>query len=647
MKIEFSWKALAALLGLAALVAAAPRIFPVPSNLKPDGIPPLDAALFDEIARYTAARSALLLDWKPGSRSVLIATRFADVAQLHAVRTPGAYRRQLTFFRDHVSTASYNPANGGEILFEKDAGGDEFYQLYLLDASGQVNRITTGDRSRNQSAVWSRSGKQIVYTSTKRDGEHADIWITDPRRPAAARTLYEAKDPGWEISDWSADETKLLLILNRSAVHSELYLMDVKSGRLEPLSMPDAEVDYREARFSADGRGAYVTSNVGSEFERLGYVDFLSKRFTPLRPDVKWDVTQVEVTRDGKKVAYVVNEDGADILRVLDTGTREDIPLPEMPRGTIGGLHWRDMSDEIGFSLTSAQSPGDVYSVRMENGAVERWTYSEAGGLDVSKFSEPRLIHWKSFDGLQISGYLYAPNSGFSGRRPVIINIHGGPEGQSKPGFLGANNYYLQELGVAIIFPNVRGSSGYGKPFLNADNEYKREDSVKDIGALLDWIRTQPDLDASRIMVTGGSYGDYMTLSVMIHYSDRVRCAVEAVGISNFRTFLEHTEAYRRDLRRVEYGDERIPKMRDFFESISPMNNAAKITKPIFIIAGRNDPRVPWTEGKQMTEALRSHNVPTWFLVAEDEGHGFAKKSNRDYLFTATIEFVKRFLLST
>jgi dipeptidyl aminopeptidase/acylaminoacyl peptidase len=620
---------------------------PVPSNLKPDGLPGIDARLFERTERYTASRSAALLDWNPERREILISTRFGDVPQIHRVAAPGGAREQLTFFPDRVGGGSFNPANGNEIVFSKDAGGNEFFQLYLLDTrDGRVTRLTEGDRSRNQSPVWSRGGKRLVYTSTKRDGEHSDIWMMDPRNPSTARVLYEAKDPGWQISDWSADESKLLLILYRSAVVSELYLMDAASGAMQKLGPGAADANYMDARFSLDGQGAYLTSNAGSDFEQLGYLSFADRKFTPFHPGEKWDVSGLELSRDGRKLAYVVNEDGVERLHVLNTQSKQELKLPEIPKGTIGALRWRPSSDEIGFSLTSAHTPGDTYSIRLDSNTLDRWTFSETGGLDAARFSEPRLIHWKSFDGTPISGFLYPAAAQFYGPRPVIIDIHGGPEGQSQPIYQGQKNFFMQELGITVIFPNVRGSTGYGKAFLNSDNGIKREDSVKDIGALLDWIKRQPDLDASRIMVTGGSYGGYMTLAVMTHYSDRVRCAVEAVGISNFRTFLQHTEAYRRDLRRVEYGDERDPKMKDFFETIAPLNHADKITEPMFIIAGRNDPRVPWTEGQQMTDALRKQNVPTWFLVAEDEGHGFAKKTNRDYLFAATVEFVQRYLLN-
>jgi dipeptidyl aminopeptidase/acylaminoacyl peptidase len=227
----------------------------------------------------------------------------------------------------------------------------------------------------------------------------------------------------------------------------------------------------------------------------------------------------------------------------------------------------------------------------------------------------------------------------------VIVSIHGGPESQSRPTFQARNNYYLNELGVALVVPNVRGSDGHGKTFLTLDNGFKREDAVRDIGAVLDWIGKDGRLDRGRVAVMGGSYGGYMTLASMVHYSARLRCGVDVVGISSFVTFLKSTQEYRRDLRRAEYGDERDEKMLEHLERISPLTNVKKITKPLLVVQGRNDPRVPVTEAEQMVKALRESGVPVWYLMARDEGHGFNKKRNVDYQFLSTILFFKEHLL--
>jgi dipeptidyl aminopeptidase/acylaminoacyl peptidase len=378
----------------------------------------------------------------------------------------------------------------------------------------------------------------------------------------------------------------------------------------------------------------------------LAYLDLGTKKHTFLTDHIKWDIEEFKLSPDGKTIAFVANEDGVGTLHLLDTATGKEKPLPSpLPAGSVLDVKWHRNSKDLGFVLVSARSPSDVYALDVETGKVDRWTESETGGLNTSAFAEPELVCWKTFDGRSISGFLYKPPAKFAGKRPVVINIHGGPEAQFRPSFLGRNNYFLNEMGVAILFPNVRGSSGYGKTFLTLDNGFKREDAYKDIGALLDWIKARDDLDADRVLVTGGSYGGHMTLAVAWYYPDRIRCAVDIVGISNFVTFLENTESYRRDLRRAEYGDERDPEMRKFMERIAPVNNAHKMKKPMFIIQGKNDPRVPLSEAEQMVATLKKHGTPVWYLMAKDEGHGFAKKKNADYQFYATVLFMQEYLL--
>jgi len=317
-----------------------------------------------------------------------------------------------------------------------------------------------------------------------------------------------------------------------------------------------------------------------------------------------------------------------------------------LPTGLIGAAGFHKNGRDLGFALNSARSTTDVYSLDTETGKIERWTFSEAGGLNTSTFAEPQLIKWQTFDGKMLSGFLYSPDATkFSGKRPVIVNIHGGPEGQSRPGFLGRSNYYLNELGVALVFPNVRGSTGYGKTFLKLDNGMHRDDTYKDIDALLDWIKQNPNLDGDKIMITGGSYGGHMAYAVAAFYNDKICCSLPVVGITSLVTFLEHTEPYRRDLRRVEYGDERDPRMREYLEKIAPLNNAEKIRKPLFAVVGKNDPRVPWTESRQMMDKLKNSGTTTWFATANDEGHGYVKKKNQDFQFYTTIMFVRQFLL--
>ncbi|PLZ90943.1 S9 family peptidase [Fischerella muscicola CCMEE 5323] len=629
------------------MVAAQTSVITPNENLVVEGIPPIPATLAETVNRYTNFRSASLSSWHPVRREMLISTRFADTPQVHLVKFPLGSRQQMTFFPERVGGGSFQPTQGNYFVFSKDIGGNEFNQNYRYDlATGDITLLTDG-KSKNSGGVWSNNGDRMIYTSTRRTGKDNDFYIIDPKNTQSDRLLAQVEGGGWMPLDWSPDDRQLLAMEYVSINESYLWLVDTNSGEKKLITPKGGteKVSYGGGLFSKDSKGLYVITDRDSEFSRLAYVDLATLEHTYLTNHIPWDVEDFDLTEDGKYLAFVTNEDGASILHLLETTTKQEKPLPKLPVGQVYGITWHPNNEDLGFTLVSARFTADVYSVNIRTNKVERWTESETGGLNTANFSDAQLVRWQSFDGKTISGFVYRPPAKFPGKRPVIIDIHGGPEGQSRPSFLGRYNYYLNELGVALLFPNVRGSTGYGKTFLTLDNGYKREDSVKDIGALLDWIATQPDLDKDRILVTGGSYGGYMSLAVATKYSDRIRAAINIVGISNFVTFLENTESYRRDLRRVEYGDERDPKMREFLLKISPVNNASNIKKPLFVIHGKNDPRVPLREAEQIVETVRKNNVPVWYLMAKDEGHGFSKKKNIDFQFYATVMFVKEYLL--
>ena len=641
------YRSLAVTLLLAATVFAQVDTVTPGDNLVSAGIPPIQAAIAREVGRYTEFRSAALSSWNPARREMLITTRFGDVPQIHYVKFPGGARTQLTFFADRVAGASFGPKRDDYFLFSKDVGGGEWFQLYRYDrASGTITLLTDG-KSRNILGPWSNAGDKLAYTSTRRNGKDLDLYVMNPKDPTSDRMLAQVEGGGWLPIDWSPDDRAILVLEGISANESYLWLFDASTGTRKLLTPKGGteQVCYTNAKLSKDGKGIYVTTDKNSEFQRLAYLDFSTNDYKFLTDYIAWDIDEFDLSRDGTKLAFIANENGVGILHLLNTATGKELPVPRLPMGIISGVQWHNDNKYLGFNLVSARSTSDVYSLDVSTGNVDRWTFSETGGLNIDNFSEPELITWKTFDGKTISGFLYRPPEQFTGKRPVVVNIHGGPEGQFRPGFLGRNNYLLNELGVAIIFPNIRGSSGYGKTFLKIDNGFLREDAYKDIGFLLDWIKAQPTLDGNRIMVTGGSYGGHMTLATATYYNDKIACSVDIVGPSNLVTFLEHTEGYRRDLRRVEYGDERDPKMRAFLEQIAPLNNAGKITKPMFVIQGRNDPRVPYTEAEQMVAILKNNQTPVWYLLAKDEGHGFAKKKNQDYQFYATVMFIREFLL--
>ena len=620
-------------------------------NLVMENVPEIPQALKERLLQYQNVRSASFRDWDPRGNGILISTRFGETGQFHLVSQPLGMRKQLTFFNEPVGGGDFSkdPDMYG-FLFTKDVGGGEFYQIFYFDMESGSYKMLTDGKSRNGGATWSNKGDKFSYYTTKRNGRDWDIYIGNVQNPEKAYPVLE-KGGTWFAVDWSPDDSQLLVGRYVSANESYYYLLDLSSKKLEQINPSDKKIAYGTAIFAKDGKGIYLTSDENSEFQHLRYYDLTTKKMNDLTPDLNWDVGSVALSDDGRYLAWTINEDGVDKLFVRDLRlkTMKPIPMPTLPIGLIYGLSFSPDSKRLSLVLNTATSPGDVYIIDMADKKLTRWTESEVGGLNTSKFPAPELIHYPTFDQVNgkprmIPAFLFKPNNK-KGPYPVIVYIHGGPEGQYRPYFSSTFQYWLNEMGVAVIAPNVRGSAGYGKTYLKLDNGYKREDSVKDIGKLLDWIAQQPELDASRVAVYGGSYGGYMVLASMFHYNDRLRCGLDYVGISNFVTFLKNTKEYRRDLRRVEYGDERDPDMEKFLQKISPTTNAYKITKPLFVVQGLNDPRVPATEAEQIVEIVRKNGGDVWYMLAKDEGHGFRKKTNRDYFTAAAVLFFENYLL--
>lgn len=630
------------------------RVTP-PEALVMENMPPIPMEIAEATKKYTEVIPVGGGSWHPVRREMLAIKRAGNVAQVHILKTPLGEVKQLTDFPDPVGGGSWEPNNGKYFVFFKATGGNEIAQLHRYDLeSGTVTRLTMNDKMRIGGGPWTHAGDRYLYTSVPTGGGTSsetiktEFYTIDPTVPDSAKLLVALDGVGWGAIDFSPDDKKLIIGKYVSANESYIYLYDIASGEKILLTPQEGseKVAWNVGGFSKDGKGLYLTTDKGSEFARLVYMDLATRKITSLTDHINWDVNGGEISEDGKWLAFTTNENGWSKLHVLDTATNKEIKLPKLPAGQVGGIRWHKKTGELGLNISSFATLTDAYSLDLKTGKLTHWAKTVLNGFETKGLREPELIKWKSFDGLEISGFIYKPPTTYKGKRPVIINIHGGPEGQSTPGPQGRNGYFINDLGVAMIYPNVRGSSGYGKTFLALDNGYKREDSVKDIGALIDWIAKQPDLDKDRIMVTGGSYGGYMTLAVATHYNDKIRASIDIVGISNFNTFLKNTESYRRDLRRVEYGDERDPKMYEFLHSISPLTNAHKITKPMMVVQGKNDPRVPFTEAEQIVAAIKKNNTPVWYLMANDEGHGFSKKNNADYQFYSSIMFVKEFLLN-
>lgn len=628
---------------LASVAPAQAQSMPIPAAITAEGVPAIPAGLADNVRPYLENRFAAFQGWDPISRGMLVTTRFGNAQQLHKVARPGGDRTQISFEAEPVPGGSYSP-DGKTLLVGKDIGGNEFFQLFTL-ADGRLRLLTDG-KSRNTGAVWSRDGKTIGYSSSRRNGTDSDLYLIDPADPKSDRKLVELKGGGWRFEDFAPDG-KTALVLNRISLveQADLYSIDLATGILSRLNRPGAIANFSGARYAPDGT-IYVIADVGNDFNRLGTINAKDGFRQLVTGPAQWDVDEFDIAEDGSFIAITRNEAGMSKLYLVDPKSGAIIAEPKLPVGIVGGLEIAPWGD-VGFTLTSATSPADAWSLDSKTLAATRWTFSETGGLDPSRNREAELVTVKSFDGLPVSGFLTRPDPAkFPGKRPLIIDIHGGPEGQSQPGYLGTDNYLVNELGIAVFYPNVRGSTGYGKRFVALDNgPYKREDSVKDIGAMLDALAARPDIDAARIAVTGGSYGGYMCYASAIRYGARLRSGVCIVAISNFVTFLENTQGYRRDLRRVEYGDERNPGQRLKLTEISPLTRASELKIPLLVVTGGNDPRVPASEASQMVDAVRKNGGQAWHILAANEGHGYRKKENRDYEFLATLTFWQQTLL--
>jgi dipeptidyl aminopeptidase/acylaminoacyl peptidase len=630
------------LLGTAAATAAATRV--EHGNLIFDNIPEPTAGLTEKLDAYLNARQATPLGFSSKGQ-MLISTRFGDVDQLHLLERPAGERRQLTFQREPITQAAFSPDPGrNAYVYLKDAGGNENAQLYYQRLGEPDAKCLTDGKSLNGSPVWSNRGREVAFFSTARDGVSYDIDIVEPESGSLPRLAVTGDGAAWYPLDWSPDDRKLLVLKYLSISEAYLYVVDLGSGQKREVEPGPAKVGIAGAKFSRDGQGVYLISNHDGEFAQLRYVNLFTGEKTVISGHLAADVEELAISRDGHYLAYVSNESGVGKLNLLDLRTHQDLNPPKLPAaGLIGSLSFDTEGNRLAFGFETPKQPRDAYVLDIATNHLEAWTHSEAGAVDPAKFVMPRLTKFPTFDRTegaerQIPVYIYEPST--SGPHPVLIVLHGGPESQFRPGFDPWLQYVVNELGYAVVAPNVRGSSGYGKSYLALDNGVLREDAVKDVGALLVWIGLQGAYDAKHVVVSGGSYGGYLALATMVNFGERLRGGVDVSGIADFVSFLSNTAPYRQNQRREEYGDERDPTMRAYLRRISPLTNVERISRPLLVVHGKNDPRVPLNEAEQIVFRLRNRGGEVWYLRAGDEGHGFRKKPNRDAYYTTFAQFL-------
>jgi dipeptidyl aminopeptidase/acylaminoacyl peptidase len=611
-------------------------------NIEAIGVPPIPSSLARDLQPYTSIYGLPLAGWDNEKREIWL-KGLSSAAWISRVKSPGTVPEISSIFIQSSGIYDvYFQPQGKYLAYTRDENGNESFQLYSYEIGARKTTLLSDGKSRNTEPVWSNAGDKIVYSSTPSGGSGVNLRLLNPFEPKTDHLLAPSSGSYLKAYDWSPDDKQIVYCDFTSNTTSVLWLIDVSNGSKVLLSPKTKQTEFYDyPQFSKDGKGIYVVTDHDSDFRRLAYFDLASRQIKYVPSARQWDVEEFQLAPDGKTIAFITNEDGISRLHLYDVVNGKERASAQVPVGIISDIKWRKDSSELAFNFKSSRTPNDVYSVNAQTGTVELWV---AAGADTSKFSEPELIHWPTFDKRTVSGFIYRPPVNFKGKRPVIIDIHGGPEEQYRPGFIYDNNYFLNELGVAKIYPNARGSSGYGKAFLRLDNGLQREGAVKDIGALLDWIKTQPDLDTDRVLVEGTSYGGYLALATAFTYADRIRAVISDSGISNLASFVERTEGWRRGIQRAEFGDERDAKTREFMERTAPLTNAQKMKKPLLIVQGQNDPRVPVSEAERLVAATKDR-IPVWYIVAKDEGHGFVQQNNREYRLYATVLFVKEFLL--
>ena len=600
-----------------------------------DGIPPLDASLAARVRRYEEWRQATFLDWLPDG-SMLVATRFGSFEQVHRIASPLGMREQLTF-GDGTVVEARAPHSGAGFVFVRQADG--YPQLFDYSGPGEARQLTQGNYLHG-SPIWSHDGKRVAFYGTDRTGVNDDIYVVNISAGARPRLVIAGSAGSWRPLDWSQDDSKLLLLNTAYPQKSALFVADVSTGALTPVAVPESRIT--AASFAPDGVGFYLISDAQADFEQLLYFNPITKMTRRVSADVPWDVEAFAVGAGGHYVAYAIDADGRSRLTVLDTLRNLEFKPPGLQDGRIDNLRFDDTGQKLAFSYESARSPRDVYVYDVAQGTVQRWTRSEIGPLAPADLASAQLIHYPTWDrfGLgrrTLSADVYLPRG--PSPCPVVIVLPGGGQqlhSQLRPDWQPFIQFMVNDLGYAVIAPNIRGSSGYGKAFRALDGGKLRDDAVRDVGALLVWIGLQPGLDSHRVAVMGQAYGGFLALASLATYGDHLRGAIDVAGIASLVDFVGHSPAAERAQRVAEFGNVQDSDMRAFLDRISPLDNVALIHRPVLIVQGLDAPGSRAADAQQLVWRLRSEGNQAWYLSATDAGNDFTSPADRQaYLQTA------------
>lgn len=628
--------------------AAAQEEFLTPgSHLKVKGVPPIPTKLVKEIEAYTLSYGPQIAGWHPAKRELWLKTYGAGI-RLMRVEEPRTIPR---FWQEPGGRSTYDvyfQPQGEYLIYNSDTDGDEMFRMYIFNTKTGESRPLTNVASRSTEFVWSNDGKRIAFSYTLPQQEGVSLALIDPFSPGSLQVVANTHGRYLKAYDWSSNNRLIAYLEFIYSNNSSLWICDTITGERKLLSAPHPRRgtfhDY--PKFSKDGRGIYLITDRVSDNHRLAYLDLTTKRWHYLTAAIPRDIDGFEISPDGKQIAFLSNEEGFSKLYLLNTANRQIREVTQIPAGVISNLQWHNNSDDLAFNLSSHDTPNDTYCLTTSTMDLELWFKSRTHGLKNPHFARPELIRWKSFDGRMISGYIYRPPAKFTGPRPVIIDIHGGPASQYRPGFRHVDNYFTNELGIVHIYPNIRGSSGYGRIFLDLDNKLKRRDADKDIISLYKWVSRQPHLDSMRVLLKGRSYGGYVALSVALSNDLPLKGIVSEGASTNLATNQELMPTWAKFLSREEYGDESQPAIRQFMDASAPVNRIQDLSIPLLLIHGTNDSRAPFTEAVQLLAHLVDITTDAWHILAVDEGHSYSNFGTSQYITSAIVVFVIKHLIS-
>lgn len=588
------------------------------------------------LIQFLNVQSATAPHFAPNGRDIVYTTNITGVPQIWGMAVLGSYQKQITFDTNGVAGASWSPTDDKMMIISAGVGGNERTQLFQLNPyGGPVKRLTTDDEAIYSMGPWTPSGERFAYATNSRNKKDFDIFEYE-LATGSSQSIYQSEGTN-NAADYSPDARYLLIVKTHSSANSDIVLYDAATNASKLLTSHTGDVVYDDPVWDGNSKGFYFITDQDREYRGIAYWQLDSATFRWVETP-NWDVEDIEGSEDGSMLAWTVNENGFSRFGFRDFRRGWDVGANRLPDGVINQLEFSLDGSKLAFTFGSGARSTDVWVYETDQDKMHQVSFSSTGGIPATVFREPEFVEYKTFDNRKIPAYLYKPSNA-TGKLPVIIAIHGGPESQARPTMSGLYQYFLHR-GYAVLLPNVRGSSGYGKSYLALDNVRKRMDSVQDIEYAARWLAEQKDVESKKIVVYGGSYGGFMVLSSLVTYPERWAAGVSVVGIANFVTFLENTGIYRRSLREAEYGT--LENDRDFLVEVSPLTHVKKIKAPLMLIQGANDPRVPKIEADQMAEAIRNQKGTVEYLLFPDEGHGLIKLKNRITAYSAMVDFLDK-----